>query len=84
VALRRIALSQGTRFRIIEAADPALTEGFHPFEPADALRWTDGNAALPAALSAGFDGPAELVLHVAGTTRYPLLEVAEQLACAAV
>jgi hypothetical protein len=73
VALRRIALSQGTRFRIIEAADPALTEGFHPFEPADALRWTDGDAALPTALLQGFDGPAELVLHVGATTRYPLL-----------
>jgi len=34
--------------------------------------WTDGNAELRAALFAGFDGPMELVLHVGGTTRYPM------------
>jgi hypothetical protein len=83
VALRRVALRQGTRFRIIEAADGSLTEGFHPFEIADGLRWTDGDAALPAALFEGFDGLMELVLHLGGTTRYPLLGCAEALAVAA-
>jgi hypothetical protein len=83
VALRRIALRQGTRFQLIAAADVALCEGFHPFEPADDLRWTDGDATLPAALFDGFDGPIEVVLHVAGTTRYPLLAVTDRYAAAA-
>jgi hypothetical protein len=34
--------------------------------------WTDGYAAVPQALFDGFDGPSELVLHVGGTTHYPL------------
>jgi Hint domain len=75
VALRRIALRLGTRFRVIEAADGALSEagGFYPFEQANGLRWTNGDAALPAALFAGVEGPIELVLHVGGITVYPLL-----------
>jgi len=73
VALRRIALRQGTRFRIVEAADPVLAEGFHAYETDSGLRWTNGDAALPAALFDGFDGPLELVLHVGCTTRYPSL-----------
>jgi hypothetical protein len=72
VAVRRIALRQGTRFRVIEAADPVLAEGLHAFEPDCGLRWTDGDAALPDMLLQGFDGPLELVLHVGGTTQYPL------------
>jgi hypothetical protein len=83
VALRRIALRQGTRFRVIEAVDAALTEGFHPFEPLDGLRWTDGEAALPTALFEGFDGPVELVLHIGATTRYPLVGASEARAAAA-
>ncbi|MGA3401867.1 MAG: hypothetical protein ABSC95_21855, partial [Acetobacteraceae bacterium] len=67
------ALRQGTRFRIVEAADPVLAEGFHAYETDSGLRWTNGDAALPAALFDGFDGPLELVLHVGCTTRYPSL-----------
>lgn len=73
VALRSIALRQGTRFRVVEAADARLADGFHGFEPADELRWTDGDAAIPAALFEGFNGQVEVVLRVACTTRYPLL-----------
>jgi Hint domain len=83
VALRRIALRQDTRFRIIEAADTSLTDGFHPFENADGLRWTDGDAGVPEALFEGFDGPMELVLHLGGTTRYPLFGGAGSTAVAA-
>jgi len=82
VALRRIALRQGTRFRVMEAADAALADGFHPFEADCGLRWTDGDAGLPDALFDGFDGPAELVLHVGCTTQYPLLEEAASRAAA--
>ena len=76
VAVRRIALRQGTRFRVIEAADSALAEGFHQYEQEGGLRWTDGDAALPPTLFEDFDGPVELVLHVGATTQYPLLGAA--------
>jgi hypothetical protein len=76
VAVRRIALRQGTRFRIIEAADPALIEGFHAYEPENGLRWTNGDARLPTTLFDGFDGPMELVLHVGSTTQYPYVSEA--------
>jgi hypothetical protein len=70
VAVQLVALRQGTRFRVIEAGDALLAEGFHAFEPDNGLRWTNGDAGLPAALFEGFDGPMELVLHVGCTTRY--------------
>ena len=74
VALSGIVLRQGSWFRAIEVADPVLTEGFHGFEPDNGLRWTDGDAALPASMLDGPDGPKELVLHVGATTSYPILE----------
>ncbi len=72
VALRRIALHQAMRCRVIEAEDPVLAKGFHAFEPDNGLRWTNGDATVPAGLFDGFDGPMELVLHVGCTTQYPL------------
>jgi hypothetical protein len=74
IALHRIVLRQGTQERLIEAADPTLTEGFHDFEAANGLRWTNGDAVLPTALLDVLDGAVALELHVACTTRYPLLE----------
>ncbi len=73
VAVRRIVLRQGTRFRVMEANEPLLVEGFHGFEPEGCCRWTNGDAAVPQQLFDGFDGPAELVLHLGGTTQYALL-----------
>lgn len=74
VALKQAMVPQGRRFRLATtSADPLLAEGFHAYEPLDELRWTDGDAGLPAALFKGFDGPMELVLHVGGTVHYPLL-----------
>jgi hypothetical protein len=72
VAVRRVVLRQGTRFRVMEANEPLLADGFHDFEPESGIRWTDGDAAIPEQLFDGFDGPVELVLHVGGTTRYAL------------
>lgn len=72
VALRRIVVRRRTWFCEISAADPLLERGFHRFEPDAELRWTDGDAILPATLFEGFDGPIELMLHVGCTTRYPL------------
>jgi hypothetical protein len=70
VAVRRIIIRQGKWSRTIEAEDARLTHGFHAFEAKDGWRWTDGDAHLPAALFAGFDGPLEVELLCGGTTRY--------------
>jgi hypothetical protein len=73
VALRQVMLWQGRHLKVMEADDPLWSDGFHAFESDNGFRWTDGDAALPAALFAGFDGSVELVLHVGCTTQYPLL-----------
>ena len=70
VALTRIAIRQGTRFSVVAAGDSRLKEGFHAPEPDSGLRWTDGDAVLPADLFDSFEGPTELVLHIGCTTRY--------------
>jgi hypothetical protein len=72
VALRGIRLWQGAKLRMIEASDALLDDGFHPFEPDNGLRWTDGNARLPAALFDGIGGAIELELQVGCTMQYPL------------
>jgi hypothetical protein len=77
VAVQRIALRQGTRYRVMEAGDALLSEGFHAFEQDNGLRWTDGDACVPTALFDGFDGAVELALHVGCTTQYPLFGKAE-------
>ncbi|HEY1934485.1 MAG TPA: Hint domain-containing protein [Acetobacteraceae bacterium] len=79
VAVRQIALRQGTRFRVVGAADGRLTSGFHAYESEGKLRWTDGGAELPAEMFAGFDGALELVLHVGGVASY----IADAETCAA-
>jgi T5SS/PEP-CTERM-associated repeat protein len=70
VAVRRVAVRQGTRFRVVPAADALLAEGFHPLEAGAGLRWTDGDAVLPGSMFDGFVGAVEVVVHVGGTTRY--------------
>ena len=82
VAISRLVLRKGARFRIVDAADPRLADGFHGFEPDGGLRWTSGAAALPASLFEGFDGPFELVLQVVGTTQYPMFNGEEGRAAA--
>jgi hypothetical protein len=71
VAVTRIAAGKGVRSRGMEAQEFTMADGFHDFEPALGLRWTDGDAALPASLFETFDGAMTLTLHVAGSTRYP-------------
>ena len=71
IALRRIVVRKMARFRVVNVDDPLLTDGFHVFEHANDIRWTDGDAMLPAALFGGFDGAVELVLQLGGSTRYP-------------
>jgi hypothetical protein len=71
VALHRVVLRQGARFRVLDASDELLTDGFHGFEASGALRWTDGCATLPHDAFPDFAGPVELLIAVAGTARYP-------------
>jgi hypothetical protein len=70
VALRQIIVSQGERTRRVPAASALLTDGFHAYEPADSIRWTDGDATIPASLFDDGDGPIELALRLGGTTSY--------------
>jgi hypothetical protein len=71
VGLRRVAVRQGTRFVVLKADDARLADGFHPYEAASDLRWTDGRATLPAEAFAGFTGSVEVAVHLAATTQYP-------------
>jgi hypothetical protein len=71
VGLRRVTVRQGHRFTLLQARDPALSAGFHAFEPDRNLRWTNGRGSIPAEAFAGFDGPVDVVLDVAATAIYP-------------
>jgi hypothetical protein len=80
IALRRVALWQAARLRIIEAEDPSLTEGLHAFETDNGVRWTNGDAALPSALFDGLAGPVVLELTIPNTTDYMDEGVRQQVA----
>jgi len=73
VALRRVIVRKGARLRTMDAADPLLHQGFHPFEEGNVFRWTDGDAILPSVLFDGFAAGCEVELDVGCTTAYPLL-----------
>jgi hypothetical protein len=70
VAVRAIVLAQAMRTRMIGADDKRLTEGFHGFEEANQIRWTNGDAAVPGELFEDFVGPMELTLHLGCRTTY--------------
>jgi hypothetical protein len=71
VALRRLVVRKGTKFRVTEANDNRLANGFHAFEANNGFRWTDGDATIPAELYGGFTAPVELVLLIGATAHYP-------------
>ena len=70
VAVRRIVLALPQWMREIDAGADALVDGFHAFEVGNGMRWTDGDAAVPADFFAGMNGPGMLMLHLGGATRY--------------
>jgi Hint domain len=72
VAVQRVAFTQGRKLALINADDERLVDGFHDYEPADRLRWTNGDAALAAEVFAGFGKDTVLELHLGGATTYPL------------
>jgi hypothetical protein len=71
VALRRIAVRQGSKFTVLKANDIRLADGFYEYEAPGNLRWTNGDATLPVAAFAQFRGGVEVVLDLAATTQYP-------------
>ena len=70
VALRRIMVTCDGQIRTIEAADTLLTNGFHQYEAGNGIRWTDGDAGVPAALFEHFAGPLEIAIRLGGRTCY--------------
>jgi hypothetical protein len=79
VGLRWVTIRQGSRAIRLGADDDRLNTGFHGYEPAEHLRWTDGSAELPAELFAGFATGAEVMLQLDGAMRY-LDEAGDQMA----
>ena len=71
IAVRRIVLALARGQRAIEASSMSLDNGFHVFEPNNGFRWTNGDAAVPAALFTHANGSATLVLHIGAPMRYP-------------
>ncbi|HEX2941257.1 MAG TPA: Hint domain-containing protein, partial [Rhodopila sp.] len=70
VAIQRMVLAQGGRQRTVTADAASLNDGYHAYEPETGLRWTDGDAAVPPALFAGYDKPWMLMLYLGGRTQY--------------
>ena len=70
VAVRRIVLAQPSRTLAIDAQDVSLVDGYHVFEPENDVRWTDGDASLPANFIAEMDGTCMLIVHLGGATQY--------------
>jgi hypothetical protein len=71
VALRWLMLRTETKFEVFLASDSRLKIGFHSYEPDGNLRWTNGSATLPTEPLKRFTGEIEVVLSLAGTTKYP-------------
>lgn len=76
VAIRQLRLWQGRSLRVMEAADTGLAAGFHRFETAGGIRWTDGDAAVSMELFDGFDGAMDLHVVIGATARYHLEDAA--------
>jgi len=70
VALRSITLLAGPRRYLVEASDACLRDGFHGYEPDEGIRWTNGNALLPADLFGDCSTPIDVELLISGATRY--------------
>ena len=71
VAIQRIVLAHARRQRAITADAASLTKGYHAFEADFGIRWTDGDAVVPADLFAGMSTPGLLMLHIGGAAMYP-------------
>ncbi len=71
VAVRQIILGgPHTPLRAARADDARLKEGFHAYEPQSGIRWTNGDAVMPATMLAHLAGPLLCTLELGATTRY--------------
>ena len=70
VAVTRIIMAQPMRQRAIEARDARLTNGFHQYETDNGIRWTSGDAVIPAELFSGVSGSCLLIVEIAWAARY--------------
>ena len=70
VAVRGLALAHLTMRRTIQADELRLVDGFHAFEANDAIRWTNGDAVVPAALFDGMSSSPWLSLRLGGSMQY--------------
>ena len=70
VAVRRLTVMRAAHIWQVEASDPRLNDGYHQFEPGDGIRWTRGDAQVPASLFDAMTSPGTLVVQLGGSTRY--------------
>jgi hypothetical protein len=70
VAVGEIVVLKGRTVRTIAADDPSLAEGFHAFDAATGLRWTDGDASVPVGLFDRLIGPLEVFVRIGGCATY--------------
>jgi hypothetical protein len=71
VAVRQIMLGgPHAPMRAARADDARLRDGFHAYEPECGIRWTNGDAAIPAALLTRLTGPLLCTLEIGATTQY--------------
>ena len=71
VAVRQVVVLSGPRARLLDLETRAPLEGFHAFEAGERIRWTDGDALLPAHLFDLTAGPFDLEVTLGGRTQYP-------------
>jgi hypothetical protein len=70
IAVRSVAILDGPLSRRVEAADAALQDGFHDYEPNEGIRWTAGNALVPTDVFRGITDPVDVEIVTTGATRY--------------
>jgi hypothetical protein len=70
VAVQQIVVLKGRVVRTMEADDPSLVQGFHAFDAETGLRWTDGDARVPASLFDRLIGPLEVFVQLGGCATY--------------
>jgi hypothetical protein len=70
VAVKQLQLWQGHLVMITSADAASLVDGYHAYEPENCIRWTNGEAEVPAELLACMTGPAALTVELGARTQY--------------
>ena len=70
VAVQQIVVLKGRVVRTMEADDHSLVQGFHAFDGETGVRWTDGDARVPASLFDRLIGPLEVFLQLGSCATY--------------